>query len=40
MHVLVKGYYGYKNLGDELILFALLTRIEEMLNPDQISLLA
>jgi polysaccharide pyruvyl transferase WcaK-like protein len=39
MHLLIKGYYGYKNLGDELILFPLLTRIETTFHPDQISLL-
>jgi polysaccharide pyruvyl transferase WcaK-like protein len=38
MHVLVKGYYGFKNLGDELILFPLLSWIEENYHPDQISL--
>jgi hypothetical protein len=27
MHLLIKGYYVYKNLGDELIIFPLLTRI-------------
>jgi len=37
---LIKGYYGYKNLGDELILFSLLTWIEETFHPDQISLIA
>jgi polysaccharide pyruvyl transferase WcaK-like protein len=40
MHILVKGYYGYKNLGDELILFSVLNRIEETLKPDQISLIS
>jgi polysaccharide pyruvyl transferase WcaK-like protein len=40
MHVLVKGYYGFKNLGDELILFSLLNWIEETLQPDQISLIS
>ena len=39
MHILVKGYYGFKNLGDELILFPLLSWIEENYHPDQISLL-
>ena len=40
MRVLVKGYYGYKNLGDELILFSLLSWIEETLKPHQISIIA
>ena len=40
MHVLVKGYYGFKNLGDELILFSLLSWIEENLHPHQISIIA
>jgi polysaccharide pyruvyl transferase WcaK-like protein len=40
MHVLVKGYYGFKNLGDELILFSLLNWIEETLHPQQISLIS
>lgn len=39
MRVLLKGYYGYKNLGDELILFSLLTWVEESLKPSQIFLL-
>jgi polysaccharide pyruvyl transferase WcaK-like protein len=40
MHLLIKGYYGYKNLGDELILFSLITWVEETFHPDQISLIA
>lgn len=39
MHILVKGYYGFKNIGDELILFPLLSWIEENYHPDQISLM-
>lgn len=38
MHILVKGYYGFKNLGDELILFPLLSWIEENYHPDTISI--
>jgi len=37
MHILVKGYYGFQNLGDELIFFPLLSWIEEHYHPDQIS---
>ena len=40
MHILVKGFYGFKNLGDELILFSLLSRIEEKFHPKQISIIA
>lgn len=39
MKILIKGYYGYKNLGDELIVFWLLNRIEESFNPNQIDLI-
>ena len=38
MHILVKGYYGFKNLGDELILFSLLSWIEDAYHPHTISI--
>ena len=38
MHILIKWYYGYKNLWDELIIFSLLNRAEERFNPDKISI--
>lgn len=38
MHILIKGYYGYKNLGDELILFQLLNWMEDRFEPEEISI--
>lgn len=38
MHILIKWYYWYKNLGDELILFSLLNRIEDRFEPQRISI--
>ena len=38
MHLLIKWYYGYKNLWDELIIFSLLNRADERFNPDKISI--
>jgi len=38
MHILIKWYYGYKNFGDELILFSLLNRLEDRFKPTQISI--
>ena len=38
MHLLIKWYYGYKNLWDELIIFSLLNRVDERFNPDKISI--
>lgn len=38
MHLLIKWYYWYKNLGDELIIFSLLNWAEERFNPDKISI--
>ena len=38
MHLLIKWYYGYKNLGDELIIFSLLNRADERFSPDKISI--
>ena len=38
MHLLIKWYYGYKNLWDELIVFSLLNRTDERFNPDKISI--
>lgn len=40
MKVLIKGYYGYKNFGDEMILFSVLHRVEQNLNPKQIVISA
>ena len=39
MRILVKGYYGFKNFGDEFILLPLLTWIEEQYQPDTIDIL-
>ena len=38
MHLLIKWYYWYKNLWDELIIFSLLNRADEHFNPDKISI--
>ena len=38
MHLLIKWYYWYKNLWDELIIFSLLNRADERFNPDKISI--
>ena len=38
MHLLIKWYYGYKNLWDELIVFSLLNRVDERFSPDKISI--
>lgn len=38
MHILIKWYYWYKNLGDELIIFSLLNRTEEHFEPSKISI--
>lgn len=38
MHLLIKWYYWYKNLGDELILFSLLNWADERFNPTSISI--
>ena len=38
MHLLIKWYYGYKNLWDELIIFSLLNRADERFMPDKISI--
>lgn len=38
MHLLIKWYYWYKNLGDELILFQLLNRAEDRFNPKKITI--
>lgn len=38
MHLLIKWYYWYKNLGDELIIFSLLNRADERFNPNKISI--
>jgi len=38
MHLLIKWYYGYKNLWDELIIFSLLNRADERFNPEKISI--
>ena len=38
MHLLIKWYYGYKNLWDELIIFSLLNWVDERFNPDKISI--
>ena len=38
MHLLIKWYYWYKNLGDELIIFSLLNWADERFNPDKISI--
>ena len=38
MHLLIKWFYGYKNLGDELIIFSLLNRIEWVFAPKKISI--
>ena len=38
MHLLIKWYYGYKNLWDELIIFSLLNRADERFSPDKISI--
>lgn len=40
MNLLVKGYYGYKNFGDELILLALLWWIDENFGSYQIFISA
>ena len=37
MHLLIKWYYWYKNLWDELIIFSLLNRADERFNPNKIS---
>ena len=38
MHLLIKWYYWYKNLGDELIIFSLLNWADERFNPERISI--
>ena len=38
MHLLIKWYYGYKNLWDELIIFSLLNWADERFNPNKISI--
>ena len=38
MHLLIKWFYGYKNLWDELIIFSLLNRADERFNPEKISI--
>ena len=38
MHLLIKWYYWYKNLWDELIIFSLLNRADQHFNPDKISI--
>lgn len=38
MHLLIKWYYWYKNLWDELIIFSLLNRANERFNPNKISI--
>ena len=38
MHILIKWYYWYKNLWDELIIFSLLNRANERFNPNKISI--
>ena len=38
MHLLIKWYYWYKNLWDELIIFSLLNRANERFNPSKISI--
>lgn len=38
MHLLIKWYYGYKNLWDELIIFSLLNRANERFSPNKISI--
>ena len=38
MHLLIKWYYWYKNLWDELIIFSLLNRADERFNPNKISI--
>lgn len=38
MHLLIKWYYWYKNLWDELIIFSLLNRVDERFSPNRISI--
>jgi len=38
MHLLIKWYYGYKNLWDELIIFSLLNWVDERFIPNKISI--
>ena len=38
MHLLIKWYYWYKNLGDELIIFSLLNWADEYFQPNKISI--
>jgi len=38
MNLLIKWYYWYKNLGDELIIFSLLNRVDERFNPEKITI--
>ena len=38
MHLLIKWYYWYKNLWDELIIFSLLNRADERFSPNKISI--
>lgn len=38
MHLLIKWYYGYKNLWDELIIFSLLNWADERFIPNKISI--
>jgi len=38
MHLLIKWYYWYKNLWDELIIFSLLNWANERFNPSKISI--
>ena len=38
MHILIKWYYWYKNLWDELIIFSLLNWANELFDPNKISI--
>ncbi len=38
MHVYLKGYYGYKNIGDEILLLGLIDYLHEQLGVTSVTL--